>query len=105
MARLRHGAVLVPNVKCFHTRHGTDTVKARRGLCHKFCIVVGKLLYVHIVGDSHVLDMSVWYALSALLGVTSASGYQLVASASEARQKKDTVITNIQVCLNNIICS
>ncbi|XP_031572437.1 nicalin-1-like [Actinia tenebrosa] len=32
----------------------------------------------------------------ALLGVTSASGYQLVASASEAKQKKDTVITNIQ---------
>ncbi|KAK3709153.1 hypothetical protein QZH41_018065, partial [Actinostola sp. cb2023] len=35
-------------------------------------------------------------AFEALLGVTSASGYQLVASASESKQKKDTTITNIQ---------
>ncbi|KXJ26263.1 nicalin [Exaiptasia diaphana] len=35
-------------------------------------------------------------AFEALLGVTSASGYQLVSTASESKQKKDTTITNMQ---------
>ncbi|EDO34607.1 predicted protein [Nematostella vectensis] len=35
-------------------------------------------------------------AFEALLGVTSASGYQLVSSASESKARKDTTITSIQ---------
>lgn len=41
------------------------------------------------------LDFQTYYIL-ALFDVASTSGYQFVASASEAKQIKDMVLTNIQ---------
>lgn len=52
------------------------------------------LVYQHV--STAVTSDKAGTAFEALLGVASASGYQMVASSGEAKQKKDSVITSIQ---------